>query len=277
MLIAIGARLGGDRLDQRAPSPTGAAAALALRRGLGVGAAQSSAAWRRRALRVARASRPRRRQVLPVSTTPYCSRAASDETNSSSTSQRTRLRVALQRIAPAAAAAGAHDDLGVAPAPAGALPSHHAELALPRLRRVAAAVAGLAAPHAPGRAALAVGALEIPAALDEVAHLRCRCRARRGTCPAPPESRRSARLFTSTGHFSSMPSIEPLRTSPWQTETVPIRRPRTGARPSRRPRCSARRSAGSVFGIAAEEHDRAAQEPVMRGRNALRHRARQAP
>src|SRR5207248_1597382 len=38
--------------------------------------------------------------------------------------------------------------------------------------------------------------------------------------PAPPESRRSARPSTSTGHLSSMPSIEPLRTSPWQTETV---------------------------------------------------------
>ena len=32
---------------------------------------------------------------------------------------------------------------------------------------------------------------------------------------------RSARLCTTTGHLSSMPSIEPLRTSPWQTETVP--------------------------------------------------------
>src|SRR5258708_31612130 len=39
--------------------------------------------------------------------------------------------------------------------------------------------------------------------------------------PAPPESVRSVRPSTSTGHLSSMPSIEPLRTSPWHTDTVP--------------------------------------------------------
>ena len=31
---------------------------------------------------------------------------------------------------------------------------------------------------------------------------------------------RRPRLSTSTGHLSSMPSMEPLRTSPWHTETV---------------------------------------------------------
>src|SRR5207249_11069746 len=38
--------------------------------------------------------------------------------------------------------------------------------------------------------------------------------------PAPQESCRNPRLSISTGHLSSIPSIEPLRTSPWHTDTV---------------------------------------------------------
>ena len=52
--------------------------------------------------------------------------------------------------------------------------------------------------------------------------------------PAPQESGRSSRLSTTTGHFSSMPSIEPLRTSPWQTETVPDS-PSSNGRPPQPP------------------------------------------
>src|SRR4029077_10958135 len=59
------------------------------------------------------------------------------------------LRVALQRIAPAASAAGAHDDLGVLGHRLVAA-VHHPVLAAPGAAQiVAAAFAGLAAPQAP--------------------------------------------------------------------------------------------------------------------------------
>src|SRR5262249_18458179 len=49
--------------------------------------------------------------------------------------------------------------------------------------------------------------------------------------PAPPESVRSARPSTRTGHLSSKPSIEPVRTSPWPTDTVPDSPSSTGGPP----------------------------------------------
>src|SRR6516165_1605175 len=52
--------------------------------------------------------------------------------------------------------------------------------------------------------------------------------------PAPPESVRNARASTRTGHLSSMPSIEPLRTSPWHTDTVPDS-PSSNGRPPQPP------------------------------------------
>ena len=52
--------------------------------------------------------------------------------------------------------------------------------------------------------------------------------------PAPPESARSARSLTSTGHFNSIASIAPLRTSPWHTETVPDS-PSSNGRPPQPP------------------------------------------
>src|SRR5215831_16855644 len=80
-----------------------------------------------------------------------------------------RRRVALERIAETAAAAGAHDHLRrhrhrhVAA-------GHRLERVLARQpHQVVAELAGLAAPQAPGRALLAPRVLEIPLALDQVA------------------------------------------------------------------------------------------------------------
>src|SRR5882672_6611088 len=80
------------------------------------------------------------------------------------------LRVALQRIAPAAAAAGAHDRLGLERnRNVGA--DHRLEIGLAREpHEIAAGLAGHAAPQAPGRALQAPRLLEVPAPLDQVAH-----------------------------------------------------------------------------------------------------------
>ena len=80
-------------------------------------------------------------------------------------------RIAIQGIAPAAAAAGAHDRLGVERhRDVGA--HHGLEIVLAgQPQQIAAGLAGRAAPQAPRRAIQPPGLLEIPAALDQVAHL----------------------------------------------------------------------------------------------------------
>ena len=109
------------------------------------------------------------------------------------------------------------------------------------------------------------GLVEIPAALDQVAHAQCRCRARRDICRRRRNPVRSARLSTSTGHFSSMPSIEPLRTSPWQTETVPDS-PSSVRPPAPAAAFDALHHEAALAGLRmhAEEHDGAAEQAVMR-------------
>ncbi len=117
------------------------------------------------------------------------------------------------------------------------------EVALARqLQQVAAGLARRAAPQPPGRALAAARLLEIPAALDQVAHPHVDAepaavlagaagilRAARGSRPAPGISARCPR--------SSRCARRPGRPRPCRT-----RRPRTAGRPSRRPRCSAPRS-----------------------------------
>src|SRR5438876_7949064 len=80
------------------------------------------------------------------------------------------LRVALQRVAPAAPAAGAHDRLGLErDRNVGA--DHWLEFALAREpHEIAAGLAGQAAPEAPRRTLQAPRLLKIPAPLDQVAH-----------------------------------------------------------------------------------------------------------
>src|SRR5690242_4084224 len=82
-----------------------------------------------------------------------------------------RGRIALERIAKTAAAAGAHDDPGV-DRHRNVAASHGLECVLARQAdQVIAVLARLAAPEPPGAAFLPPGMLEVPLALDQVAHL----------------------------------------------------------------------------------------------------------
>src|SRR5262249_31004171 len=81
-----------------------------------------------------------------------------------------RRGIALERIAPAAAAAGAHDP-PARPRPRAVRPPRHADPALAGpAQKIHAVSAGPAAPQAPGRALAPPHQLEIPFALDQVAH-----------------------------------------------------------------------------------------------------------
>src|SRR5258707_242626 len=74
----------------------------------------------------------------------------------------------VERLAPPAAAAGAHDRLGLE-RNRDVRPDHGLELVLARQpQQVAAGLAGLAAPQPPGRAVAPPRLLEIPAPVDEV-------------------------------------------------------------------------------------------------------------
>src|SRR5262249_57868059 len=78
--------------------------------------------------------------------------------------------VALERIAPAAAAAGAHDPLG-AHRHRVVRPARDAKFALARFaHEIHAVFARLPAPQAPRRALVPAHQLEIPFPLDHVAH-----------------------------------------------------------------------------------------------------------
>jgi len=152
-----------------------------------------------------------------LSTTPYESRAASFDMNSPARPAHA-LRVALERLAPSSAAPGAHDHFRIR-ADGLVAAVHHPVFALSgRAQVVASAFAGPASPQAPCRAPAPVRAPRSSISRRRSCAPACRCRGRPGTCPRLLKSRRRARAFTSTGHFISMPSIEPLRTSPWHTE-----------------------------------------------------------
>src|SRR5882762_5825399 len=80
-------------------------------------------------------------------------------------------RIALERLAPSAAAPGAHDNVGIRRYRLVAA-AHRGIFALAGAEQiVAAGLSGAAAPQAPRGAAAAVRALEIPFSVDEVAHL----------------------------------------------------------------------------------------------------------
>src|SRR5919201_415631 len=157
--------------------------------------------------------------MLPRSTTPYRSRAALQEISPSAASSATR------------AAGRSSGSPHPPPPPVRTMPSEFIGT-------------GMLAPvihsnfFSPARLSrLPPGEPGIPPAMPQGGHLLRRVRSKfhrpstrlrtRVSTPSPPrylpapqESCRSARLSTTTGHFSSMPSIDPLRTSPWHTDTV---------------------------------------------------------
>src|SRR5262245_62683104 len=80
-------------------------------------------------------------------------------------------RIALQRIAPAAAAAGAYDRLRH-DRNRDMRADHGLEVVLARQpQQIAAGLARLAAPQSPGRTVAPARLLEIPAPIDQVAHM----------------------------------------------------------------------------------------------------------
>src|SRR5262245_4826353 len=80
-------------------------------------------------------------------------------------------RIALQWVTPAAAAAGAHDRLRHH-RHRNVRADHGLEVVLARQpQQVAAGLAGLAAPQSPGRTVAPARLLEIPAPVDQIAHM----------------------------------------------------------------------------------------------------------
>src|SRR5712672_2889442 len=180
------------------------------------------------------------------------------------------LRVALQRVAKAAAAAGAHDHLRIHRHRHMAA-GHGPEIVLARQpQQVIAELAGLAAPQAPGRAILPPCVLEIPFALDQVAHPHV-------------DAEPAAEFSGAAGTRPQAPPLDQHRAFELDALDRAVAHVALAHRHGRGLAILGRSAAPAAafqalhhealigFRMHAEKHDRAAEQPVVAGRHAVGH------
>src|SRR5712691_1803240 len=186
------------------------------------------------------------------------------------------LGVALQRIAPAAAAAGAHDGLG-ADRHRNMAAGHGPEIALAgQPQQIAAGLAGRAVPEAPWRTFAALRLLEIPLALDQIAH-------------AHVDAEPAAELAGAAGILPQLPAFDHHRAFKLDAFDRAVAhvaladRDRAGRPVLERPAAPAaaldalHHEAPPGRGMGPEEYHRAAEQAVMTGGHALGHGLGQRP
>src|SRR5579883_27900 len=185
-----------------------------------------------------------------------------------------RRRIALQRIAETAAAAGPHDHLGI-DRHRHVTAGHRSERVLARQAdQIVAELARLAAPQAPGRTVLTPRVLEIPLALDQVAH--------------PHVDAESAAKFARAAGITPQPAAlhqhRTLELDPFDRAVAHValaHRDRRRLAVLRWPPAPAaafealHHEAPVGLRVDAEEHHCAAEEAVVAGRHPVRHRLRQ--
>src|SRR6516165_4091960 len=182
-----------------------------------------------------------------------------------------RYGVALERIAPAAAAAGAHDHLG-AHWHRVVRPARDAKFALARLaHEIHAVFARLAAPQAPRRALVSAHELEIPFPFDQVAHAHI-------DAEAAAIFPRTAGIRAQRAALDQNRAFELDAFDRTVAHVALAHRHRAGLAVFERPAAPAapfdalHDEAPVGLRMDAEEHHRAAEQTVVTRRHPLRHR-----